>query len=236
MRRVIKPNLKLRYNIIITFAYIVGIILLIRLFDLQVIHGEEYRQTSNTRLTRESTLEAARGSIVDRSGNIIAGTNMGFSLEFYKTKLENSALNDTILSMIQVLNSNGDGFIDTFPIKINPFEFKFGSQEQEITWKGSNKLPQNATAEECFNFFKEKYQIINENIEDVRNIIAIRYRITEEGYSSTKSITISDEISRTSALQFNERSKDFPGVNVVVEANRYYPEQTLAAHIVRIHW
>ncbi len=128
MKRVLKANLRLRYNIIITFIYIIGIILLIRLFDLQVIHGEEYRQTSNTRLTRESTLEAARGSILDRTGNVIAGTNMGFSLEFYKTKLDNNVLNDTILNMIRVLNNNGDSYKDTFPIKTNPFEFKFDDE------------------------------------------------------------------------------------------------------------
>jgi len=31
------------------------------------VHGEEYRATSNTRLTRESTLKAARGTIKDRT-------------------------------------------------------------------------------------------------------------------------------------------------------------------------
>ena len=199
---------------------------------LQVIHGEEYRQTSNNRLTRESTQEAARGSIVDRSGNTIAGTNMGFSLEFYKTKIDNKTLNDTILSIISVLNSNGDGYIDTFPIKIAPFEFSFSNEEAEKSWKKTNKLSQNMTAEECFNYFKDKYEITNDNLQDIRTIIGIRYRITGEGYSSTKSIKISDEISRTSAIQLSERSKDFPGINVIVEANRCYPEQSLAAHIV----
>lgn len=232
MIRAKQANLKLRYNIIITISYIVGIILLIQLFNLQVIHGEEYRQTSNTRLTRESTLEAARGSILDRSGNIIAGTGMGFSLEFYKTKLDNNTLNETILGMIQVLNNNGDSFTDTFPIKINPFEFNIGDEQKEKKWKQTNKIPQDMTAEECFNFFKEKYEITNENIEEIRNIIAIRYRISQEGYSSTKSITISSKISRLSAIQFSERNKEFPGVNVVVEANRYYPQQNLASHIV----
>lgn len=232
MKRANQANLKLRYNILMTLSYIVGIILLVQLFNLQVIHGEEYREISNTKLTRESTLEAARGAIVDRSGNVIAGTQMGFRLEFYKTKLDNITLNDTILSMIQVLENNGDSYTDTFPITINPFAFNFSSQEKEIAWKQSNKIDQNATVEECFSIFKEKYEITNDRIEEARKIMAIRYRISQEGYSSTKSITIADGISRTSAIQFSERNKDFPGVNVVVEANRYYPEESLAAHIV----
>ena len=102
----------------------------------------------------------------------------------------------------------------------------------EKKWKKSHKLDEKLTAEECFEHFKSKYGITNENIEEVRAIIAIRYRITEEGYSSTRSITISNKISRESAIMLNERSKEFPGVNIVVEANRCYPEQSLASHIV----
>ncbi len=102
----------------------------------------------------------------------------------------------------------------------------------EKKWKQLHKLDEKLTAEECFEHFKAKYGITNENIEEVRAIIAIRYRITEEGYSSTRSITISNKISRESAIMLNERSKEFPGVNIVVEANRYYPEQSLASHIV----
>ncbi len=43
------------------FTYIIGIVLIVQLFNLQIIHGAEYREQSNTRLTRESTLKADRG-------------------------------------------------------------------------------------------------------------------------------------------------------------------------------
>ena len=58
-----KANINLRFNILTAFIYIVGIILIIKLFSLQIVHGAEYREQSNTRLTRESTLEASRGSV-----------------------------------------------------------------------------------------------------------------------------------------------------------------------------
>lgn len=73
MKKLKKPskpiNFKLRYNVITVFTYCIGIILLIQLFNLQIVHGEEYLETSNTRLTRESTLKAARGNIRDNSRN-----------------------------------------------------------------------------------------------------------------------------------------------------------------------
>ena len=83
-----KPNFKLRFNFLTTVIYILGIVLLLQLFNLQIVHGEEYREQSNTRLTRESTIKADRGSILDKSGNTIVGNSMGFSVDLYKTKIQ----------------------------------------------------------------------------------------------------------------------------------------------------
>lgn len=76
---------KIRYNIMLIIVYIIGVILLVQLFNLQIINGEKYRKESNTRLTRETTLEAARGEILDRTGNKLVTTTMNFSIEIYKT-------------------------------------------------------------------------------------------------------------------------------------------------------
>lgn len=208
-----------------TIVYIFGIILFLQLFNLQIIHGEEYAEESNTRLTRETVLEASRGSIVDKTGNSLAITEMGFSLELFKSKIETEDLNSTILNMINVLEKNGDKYVDSFPINLEPFEFKFSNEEQAIEWKKAYKIDESANAEECFYFFKDKYDITNEDIYEIRKIIGIRYQITKNGYSSIKSIKISSNISRASALEFNEKSNSFPGLSVVVEPVRKYTER-----------
>ena len=227
-----KINIKFRFNLMTTIVYVIGIALLLQLFNLQIIHGKEYREQSNTRLTRESTLEAARGSIMDRTGNTIASDSMGFSVEFYKTKLDTETLNNTILNIVNVLEANGDKYVNSFPITINPYNFSFSNQEKEKKWKQENKIDESATAEECFNIFKEKYKISNSSVEEISNIIAIRYEISQKGYSSTKAITISENINRQSALVFNEKSSEFPGLNVVVQPIRSYIRGNLASHIV----
>jgi len=67
-------NTRLRYNILGVLIYLIGIVLLLQLFNLQIVHGEEYRAQSNTRLTRETVLKAARGKIIDRTGIDLAST------------------------------------------------------------------------------------------------------------------------------------------------------------------
>lgn len=227
-----KPNYKFRYNITITAIYVIGIILLAQLFNLQIIHGAEYRETSNTRLTRESTLIAARGSITDRNGTEIVGTTISFSLEIYKTKIDNNRLNETLLKTAMVLEQNNSTYIDDFPIAINPFRFTYEDENKQKKWKTSNKLDENLSAEEAFYQFKEKYKIQNDSVEETRKILAIRYHIASEGYSATKSVTIANNISLESFNIFNEQKDSFPGINTVTQPIRSYPKGTLASHIV----
>lgn len=230
-----KPNIRLRFNSLTTIIYIFGIILLLQLFNLQIIHGEEYREQSNTRLTRESTAVAARGSILDRNGNPIVENSMGFSLELYKSKVDNQTLNTTILNIVDVLEKNEDSYKDSFPIKINEEEqyyFDFDTDEKAINWKKKMKLDEKLNAQQCIQQLKEKYEIQFDNIYQIRKVLAVRYQILQDGYSTTKSIVISNNISRKSALEFNERSENFPGVSVVVEPIRQYTSGNLASHVV----
>ncbi len=225
-------NLNFRFNVLSVIVYIIGVVILIRLFNLQIINGQQYREDSNTRLSRESTIEAARGSILDRSGNSLVSTDMSFSLEMYKTKVEDEQLNNSILLMTTTLENNGDSYLDPFPISINPFEYHFDSEEALAEWKTKYKIPETASAEEAFYIMRDKYKIQTDDINDIRRILAIRYAITTKGYSTTKSIEIADEISRQSAVQLQEKGEELTGVNIVIEPIRKYHVGSMASHIV----
>lgn len=227
----IKANFNLRYNLLTTFVYIIGTILIVQLFRLQIVNGEEYRETSNARLTRESVLEAARGNIEDRNEKILATTKTGYSVELYKTKNSNEDLNNIILKIVNLLEANNDTYINNFPIN-SDLKFTYSSEDKIKSWKTKYKIPQNANEKECIEVFKEKYEIANTDIKDVLKIIAIRYEISTNGYSSTKSIKIAEDISKTSAIQFNEQNAKFPGVNIIEEPIRVYTNGSLAAHIL----
>ena len=221
-----------RYNILTTTVYVIGIIILIQLFNLQIVNGSEYRENSNTKLTREASIEAARGSITDRSGNVLISTEMEFYLEMYKSKTDDNQLNDSILLMTTILEQNGDSYIDNFPISINPFEFHFGSEEELTNWKKEYKIPETASAEEAFYLFRDKYNINSDDVKEIRQILAIRYAISTVGYSTTRSIEISKRISRNSAIQLQENSQNLTGVNIIVEPTRVYHAGKLASHIL----
>lgn len=226
-----KEQVNIRFNIINILVYLIGIILIVQLFNLQVVHGESYREQSNTRLSRTSIIKAARGSILDRSGNELAGVKTENNIEIYKTNISDDELNKSVLNLVELLNKYQIGYDDTFPIKINPFEFTISGDEL-TNWKKKYKIAEDATAEESFYKFKNKYEIANDNVEEIRKIISIRYIITTTGYSATKSITIATNVNEEVVAQISERNSDFPGVSISTNAARTYLAGNLAAHVI----
>ena len=221
-----------RYNILTTCAYFVGIVILVQLFNIQIVNGAEYREMSNTRLTRSGKIEAARGSISDRTGTTLVSTDLGSSVAMYKTNVDDETLNNSILLMTNILKQNGDSYINPFPISIEPFEFMFDSEEKLAEWRTKYKIPEAASAEEAFYIFRDKYKIKNDNPEEILQILAIRYAIETVGYSNTRTLEISASITPESAVQLQEMGQSLTGVSVIQEPIRKYHTGNLASHII----
>ena len=230
-KKIKKEYTNFRFNILIILVYLIGIILIVSLFNLQIVKGAEYRETSNTRLSRESVLEAARGEILDRSGNVLATNTESFNIEIYKTKTDDATLNNCILNLIKLFETYGVNYPDNFPINKECTEFKLEG-EKLAKWLKTYKLSETETINNVISYFKDKYEITTENIEEIRKIISIRYEISTKGYSSTKSIELAENVPREVIAQISERNFDFPGVTITTQNSRKYNYGTLASHII----
>lgn len=230
MKPLDKKNI--RYNIMSLIIYAIGIIIIVKLFSLQIVNGKEYLEKSNSRLTRETVVKASRGNIFDCNGNILAGTKIKYSLELYKSKIETEQLNNTILNAINVLEKNSDTYIDEFPITINPIQYKFSDEEKTKNWLERKKIDVNSSAEQALNFYIEKYKLTNYSLEDARKIIAVRYGIEENGYTAMRAYTISENISEESVLIFEEQNNSFPGMAIEKTPIRSYTYGKLASHVL----
>ena len=226
-----KENTNLRFNILIIIVYIIGIILISKLFELQIVHGATYRETSNTRLARESTLEPSRGEILDRSGTTLATSTSSFNIELYKTKSDNIVLNNGILNLIKLFEENGVKYPNNFPInnEVNAFTLE---GENLGKWLAKYKLDSNSTVQYAMNFFIKKYGIDTEDLIIARKIISLRYEITTKGYSSTKPLELAENVSREVVAKISEQSSLFPGVKITTKTTRKYNHDNLASHII----
>ena len=230
-KRIKKENTNLRFNILIIMVYIIGVILISKLFELQIIKGAEFRETSNTRLSRESNIEASRGKILDRSGNELAISTSSFSLELYKTKSDDETLNNCILNLINLFEEYKVEYPNNFPINNEGTGYTI-EKDALSKWLRQNKLEENATPEQAMDYFIKKYNINVDNIETARKIISIRYEITTKGYSSTKSLGLAENVPREVIAQISERNTSFPGVTITTQSTRKYNYNNLASHII----
>lgn len=228
MKMLDKKNI--RYNIMSLIIYAIGIVIIVKLFSLQIVNGSEYLEKSNSRLTRETTVKASRGNILDCNGNILAGTKIKYSLALYKSKIEIAQLNNTILNAINILEKNGDQYIDVFPITVNPIEYKFSNEEKTRNWLEKKEIDVNASAKQALDYYINKYELTNYNLEDARKIIAIRYGIEENGYTAMRAYIIAENISQNSVLTFDEQNGCFPGMAIEKTPIRSYAYGSLASH------
>ena len=225
-------NTNLRYNILIVAVYIIGCVLLIQLFNLQIINGDEYRSQLSARLTRETIVYADRGEILDCNGMKLVTTSTGYSLDLYKTTSNDTQLNNNILNIIRVLGENGDSYVDNLILQVKPFGFSTDNQETIRKWKKSNGIDENYDAEKCFFYLKDKYGINNEDITEARKIMAIRYEISQNGYSNVRPVEIANNMSKNSVLKFSEENSNFSGIDIVTKPVVTYNNGTLASHVL----
>ncbi len=230
-RRIKKEHTNLRFNILMIIVYIIGAILIVKLFELQIIKGSQYREISNTRLSRESTLEASRGEILDRSGNVLATSTSSFNIEMYKTKSDDETLNNCILNIIKLFEENEVSYPNNFPVNDECTAYTMEGDTLK-KWLSKYKLAENTKPEDVVNFFINKYNIKSNDIKEARKIISIRYEMTTKGYSSTKSLQLAENVSRNVVAQISERNSDFPGVTITTQSSRKYNYDNLASHIL----
>lgn len=63
------------------------VLFLLRLFNLQILHGEEHRLRSLRNSIRSIRLEAPRGEVLDREGRVLATTRVAFHLDLIPSEL-----------------------------------------------------------------------------------------------------------------------------------------------------
>lgn len=222
---------KSRFNVLIAFICIVGLVFIWKLYDLQIVNGESYREQSEKRLVREVDVEAPRGEIYDRYGKLLVTNEIGYDLCLYYTKIEKTELNEILLKVANILEKNGDEYYNNFPIDFENMTF-LKNEASANTWKKNNGLKEELTAEEVVNYYKEKYEITSEDINEISKIIPLRYEIASKGYTSYKSVTLAKEISVESMLEIEERNNEFSGINISKYPVRKYLTESVASHIL----
>lgn len=172
-----------RMSVLLIFFGIIFLILLYRLFQLQIVHGKDYVENFSLKTKREIQLKAARGNIYDRNGKPLARNQLAYCVTFedakeYDTTRERQlSLNGNIYRMITLIKEHGDALENSLKIEVDRNgEYRFNAEGFALERfkadiyglsriEDMNKKQKNSTAEEVIEYLsgEEKFCVYSEN-------------------------------------------------------------------------
>jgi len=158
------------------------LVLITRIFFIQVVNGGIWQERAAGLVEREQTIKASRGTITDRNGNILATDAPAYTVSVNPEMINQLGIEDVVIDRLSGL---------------------LGKNESEmralVTAKDKNGK-----------FYKQR-------------------EVRSEGYKINPDLAAKVE-------EFREELKDdYKGQNAIVmtqESKRYYPEETLASHLL----
>ncbi|HSQ34273.1 MAG TPA: penicillin-binding transpeptidase domain-containing protein, partial [Peptostreptococcaceae bacterium] len=180
-----KRNKKDRFDIIkITLISIFSIIL-IKIGYMTTFKQGYYTQLADQKTYKQLAIKAPRGEIRDRFGRLLAGNRPSFTVQVSKDGLMKGNPNQISLDLINLLQRNGENYIDEFPIIIEDGKFYYSADKNIREFKNNPDygIPHNFNAKESFYFIVDK--LISEGTlnESDRNLdpLDLQKKVNEAG-------------------------------------------------------
>lgn len=117
-----------RYKVYTAFIGVLALVIVARLFWMQIICGDDYMLQAEQKQLRSVTVAAPRGEIVDRYGQPLVTNKTGYSVQIQKTNLKNDEFNAILLKLYNLIEAHGEEVLQTFPIAGNPLRFTFADE------------------------------------------------------------------------------------------------------------
>ncbi|MDR0570732.1 MAG: hypothetical protein LBG71_05900 [Clostridiales Family XIII bacterium] len=153
---------KRRENQIISLITVLMLSLLARLFVLTVLQHEDWTLAADSNDMRTVYTAAPRGEIYDRHGRLLAGNLPSFTVQFSRNNMNDEALNKSAAMIIEILERNGESYVDNFPILYADGGFYYKYQQEIASWLVSQEMPVSYSAEQAFDEIRRRNNVSEE--------------------------------------------------------------------------
>lgn len=251
--------LQSRVFVLAAVMLVLFLIVVNRLFDLQIINGSDYLDNFTLTIKKERTLESTRGCIYDKDGELLSYNKLSYDVTiedsgtYESTSQKNKVLNSTIYELIELIEKNNDSIVNNFDIKINSKgEFEFLVSDASLDrfradvygYKSVDELGYNkklgydeakATAKQIFEYLsgENKYDISDEYTnEEALKILVVRYALSQNDYQKYITTTVAEQVSDKTVACVMENIDDLQGVDISEDTVRKYVDSKYFASII----
>lgn len=231
-------------------------VLMIRIFNVQIVNGEYYLENYIQMAEREVLTSGTRGIIYDRNGEVLAYNKLAYAIEIEddisdSTENKDKKLNEIISETINIITSNGDTLINDFPIILNTnneFEFSVSSDNERLRFlrdiygkKSISELDtkketlSTSTADDVMKYLcGEKMFDISDEYDKAEQIkiAMVRYNLSLNRFQKYISTKIASNVSEETVAAIYEAQAELKGVTVSEETVRVYNDSVYFAHIL----
>ena len=134
LQELLAKLLSSRLKVLQVLLVFLACILVLRLFVLQIIRGADYQENYNLRIEKKETIDATRGNIYDRNGELLAYNKLAYAVTIedsgaYSSRaVKNEKMCKELSALISNIEANGDSLDLTFGITMNSAgEYEFVS-------------------------------------------------------------------------------------------------------------
>ena len=260
-REFLKKLISSRLFILGGFLFFLFCVLGVRLFNLQIVNGEEYQETYMARTERTISLTGTRGNIYDRSGNVLAYNELSYNVVIQDNgdyEMANER-NRMLLLLVRILNRHGESVEGEFQVGFDSSGEMVFTSASETSRKRfladlyglrtidelddpEGKYPSDITAKELFasrlsyygldELTDENGEAISMTDEEALAVINIRYTMGLTAYRKYESTTIASNVSKETMTDVLENSADLLGVGIEESTIRVYNDSQYFSAII----
>lgn len=244
---------------ILSFIFTCTSMMLIgRLFYLQIVKGEEYLSNSVLRAKKTVTLPGTRGNIYDRNGVLLAYNELAYSVVYendgvLKGTVEenNEHLNETLARVIDIVEKYGDHIISGFGIVLDTNgEFVYAQADETLrlrfiadifgyrTIEELSQEQRNMSAKELLEYIctdpVNGFGIDTGSCEPNRllQLVNMRYAIRLNGFQQYNATVLASDVREQAATAIMENKDTLSGINIREESLRRYTDSQYFASII----
>ncbi len=253
--------LESRLVVVIIVFCLLFLMLVNRVFYLQIVKGQEYLDNYKLQIEKKKYTEGTRGNIYDKNGNVLAYNKLAYSVtiedngSYISEKERNKTLNSTILKVIDIVESHNDSIVNDFGVVINANdEYEFAQEEGTgrqrfladiYGYTTIDKLKENeknASPDDVIKFLcegnKDKgitgYGINQEDYDKstVLKLVTIRYQISLNSYQKYIPTVIASGVSDETVAEVMENMDSLQGVDIAEDSVRCYNDSKYFASLI----
>ncbi len=243
-----------RYFILSLLFCIVGAVILFRTAALQFSGYQKTISASSEGVSRQYTVSAPRGDIVDRNGVVLAGSEQVNTVMITNAGLDDDKLNSLCLELsylFDTYNCISIADLDDY-FTVAPFEFHKEEDDIRLWQTNRNLFNLNDYTEGIIVTFSDNYVKTDPQVfflylrhlfsidegyteDEANRIIRIRYQIFQDNWSflNGSPVKIATDVPDELVTIFNEQNYHYQGIITTPEYRRTYsPLAQLSCHVV----